>query len=130
MARKTKPTTQASAGRDLVATANRIMASERPAIERLRLRHEIFDIRATANRSHVRAKLTDSFAKFGGGSLLTAALLLFIQRQGGDAAVVTAGLTLLLFIAGTIFSARFELTGARRDAEADRLQAVLNETER
>ncbi len=129
MAGKSQPTTQASAGRDLVATANRIMASERPAIERLTLRQEIIDIRATANRSHLDAKLADSMARFGGGSLLTAAFLLYIQRQAGSAALVTAGFTLLLFIVGTIFSARFELRGAGRDAEADRLQAVLNETE-
>lgn len=89
----------------------------------------MIDIRASAHRSHVLSKLTDSAAKFGGGSLLTAALVLYIQRQAGTAALAIAGFTLLLFVAGTIFSALLELSGARRDAEADGLQAVLDETE-
>ena len=130
MARKFKPAAaEAALGRDLIATAKLVLASKQPAIERLRLRQEIIDIRAIAHQSPVMSKLADSGAKFGGGSLLTAAVLLYIQRQVGIVALAIASLTLLLFVGGTIFSARFELRGARRDAEADGLQAVLNETE-
>jgi hypothetical protein len=131
MARKANAaaTAEGTGSRDLIATAKLILASEGPAIKRLRLRQEMIDIRASANRSHVLSKLTDSAAKFGGGSLLTAALVLYIQRQAGTAALAIAGFTLLLFVTGTIFSALLELSGARRDAEADGLQAVLDETE-
>jgi hypothetical protein len=130
MAKKSKPAAAAKAagGRDLIARANPILASERPAIERLRLRTEIIAIRTAAKQRQLGAKLAEALAKLGGGSLLTATLLLFIQGQAGRAALVTAGLTLLLFVGGITFSALFERWSAKRDAEADGLQAVLNET--
>lgn len=127
MAKKFKPA--AAGGRNLIAAANRVMASERPAIERLRLRKEIIDIRARAMQRQLGAKLADAVARLVGGSLLTATLLLFIQGRAGQAALVTAGVTLLLFVVGTIFSALFELAGAAWDAEADGVQAVRDETE-
>ena len=48
----------------------------------------------------------------------------------GAAVVGTAGLTLLLFLAGTIFSAIFEGNAAEWEIEGEALDAVLAETER
>lgn len=82
-------------------------------------------------RTYQRAsKLADAVAKFGGGSLLTAMLVLVISGQAGAAVVVMAVLTLLLFVVGTSYWMYLDRRSAIWDYEADRIEAVLKETER
>jgi hypothetical protein len=73
-------------------------------------------------------RFVDSIAKFGGGSLLTATLLLLVQGTTKTAVAGTAGLTLLLFLGGIIISSVFDANAAEWDLEADALEAVLSET--
>jgi hypothetical protein len=117
-------------GRDLLEAARRVKASDDPLAERVRLRREVLACRRYGHRWRSASRFSDSIAKFGGGSLLTATLLLLIQGTIGAAVVGTAGLTLLLFLGGTIFSTVFESNAAEWDLEADGLEAVLAETER
>ena len=86
--------------------------------------------RSRGRRYQTGVKLADAVAKIGGGSLLTATLLLIVGGQTGGAIVFTAGLTLLLFIAGTVFWAYCDLKAAYWDYQAEWLEAVLMETER
>ena len=62
--------------------------------------------------------------------MLTATLLLIVSGQAGGAILATAALTLLLFVAGTIFWTYCDMQASQRDFEADWLEAVLKETER
>jgi predicted ABC-type sugar transport system permease subunit len=86
--------------------------------------------RRQARRYQTGAKLADAVAKFGGGSLLTATLLLILNEQAETAVLLTAGLTLLLFVAGIIFWTQFDLEASQREFEAEWLEAVLKEMER
>ncbi|HYJ82551.1 MAG TPA: hypothetical protein VEW26_06885 [Allosphingosinicella sp.] len=114
-------------GRDLLDTARGLQASDDPLAERLRLRREILALRRYGHRSRSISRLSDGLAKFGGGSLLTATLLLLLQGTLTAGVVGIFGLTLLLFLAGTIFSTIFESNAADWELEADALEAVLAE---
>ncbi len=87
-------------------------------------------LRQQSRRYLTGSKLADAVAKFGGGSLLTATLLLIVGGQAGTAIIATAALTLLLFVAGITFWVKLDLEAARREFEADWLEAILKETER
>jgi hypothetical protein len=93
-------------------------------------KEEALLFRRQARRFQTGGKLADAIAKFGGGSLLTATLLLIVGGQASATILLTAGLALLLFVAGTIFWAYCDLQAAQREFEAEWLEAALKETER
>jgi hypothetical protein len=107
-----------------------VKASQDPLAERLRLHNEALAFRQQGHRSRSASRLGDSLAKFGGGSLLTATLLLLIQGTLAAIVVGTAALTLLLFLAGTISWVVFENNATEWELEAEALEAVLAETQR
>lgn len=75
-------------------------------------------------------KLADAMAKFGGGSLLTATLLLVINGNVAPLTILVVVFALLLFAISTISWVFLEQRAAQIEAAADRLDAVLKETER
>ena len=85
--------------------------------------------RRQARRFQTWARLADAVAKVGGGSLLTATLLLIIGGQAGLPILITALLALLLFAAGTILWTYCDLQAAQRDFDAEWLEAALKEAE-
>ena len=87
-------------------------------------------VRRQGRRFLTGARLADSVAKFGGGSLLTATLLLIIGGQAGPPILITASLALLLFVAGTMFWTYCDLKAADREFDAEWLEAWLEESER
>jgi predicted ABC-type sugar transport system permease subunit len=97
---------------------------------RASMKEEALLFRRQGRRYQTGSKLADSVAKFGGGSLLTATLLLIVGGQAGIAIILTAGLTLLLFVAGITFWIHFDLRASQREFEAEWIEAVLKETER
>jgi hypothetical protein len=97
---------------------------------RVSIKEEALLFRKQARRFQTGNKLADSIAKFGGGSLLTATLLLIVGGQANDTILLTAALALLLFVAGTILSSYCDLQAADREFQAEWLEAALKETER
>ena len=97
---------------------------------RAELIEQVLFLRASARRLQTRARLADAVAKLGGGSLLTATVLLIIGGQAAPSILMTAGLALLLLVAGTILWTYSDLQAAYRDLDADRLEAALKEAER
>ncbi|SFR98414.1 hypothetical protein [Sphingomonas jatrophae] len=97
---------------------------------RIGLKDEALVFRRSARRFQTNAKLADAFAKFGGGSLLTATLLLIVGGQASAAILGIAALTLLMFVAGTMYWMRMDMRAAQQEFEAERLEALLKETER
>ena len=97
---------------------------------RAELIEQVLFLRGSARRLQTRARLADAVAKLGGGSLLTATVLLIIGGQAAPSILMTAGLALLLLVAGTILWTYSDLQAAYRDLDADRLEAALKEAER
>lgn len=115
-------------GRDLLDAARSVTASVDPFAERVSLRSEVLSCRRYGHRWRSAFSFVDSIARFGGGSLLTATLLLLVQGTRDSAVVGTAVLTLLLFLGGLIVSTVFDANAAEWNLEADALEAVLSET--
>jgi len=99
----------------------------RLAMTRLGIAHHALRLKCESRRFKRAAKLADGLGKFGGGSLLTATALLLLNGQWGPAVLGTAVLTLILFVAGTIFSLIFEGWSDRAELEEEHLNAVLRE---
>lgn len=112
---------------ELAASVGRASPASRTAI-RLEIWDELLSSRQAGRRSRVAAKTADAVAKFGGGSLLTATVLLLITGQSSGWLWGTAALTLLSFIIGTISSAVIEARADGAELEAQRLEVVLQET--
>lgn len=85
--------------------------------------------RRQARRLQTWARLADAVAKVGGGSLLTATLLLIFGGQAGWPILITAFLALLLFVAGTILWTYCDLRAAQREFDAEWLEAAIKEAE-
>ena len=102
---------------------------ERRAARAAMIEQALF-LRRSARGLQTRARLADAVAKLGGGSLLTATVLLIIGGQAAPSILMTAGLALLLLVAGTILWTYSDLQAAYRDLDADRLEAALKEAER
>ena len=97
---------------------------------RAALIEQALSCRREARRLQTGARLADTLAKFGGGSLLTATLLLIIGGQAAPSILITTSLALILLVAGTISWTYCDLKSARRDLDAERLEAALKEAER
>jgi hypothetical protein len=113
----------------LAAAIDTALPEARTAI-RLGIWQCILAFHGAAKKWKRAARLADGFAKFGGGSLLTLTAGLLIAGQTGLAVLGTAGATLLLFVAGTMFSALFEGWSDRWELEEEHLKAVLQKTDR
>lgn len=111
----------------MAASVGRASRASRTAI-RLEIWDELLSFRQAGRRFRVAAKTADAVAKFGGGSLLTATVLLLITGQGSGWLWGTAALTLLLFVIGTISSAVIEARADGAVLRAERLEVVLQET--
>ncbi|HEX8482557.1 MAG TPA: hypothetical protein VF650_11700 [Allosphingosinicella sp.] len=121
------------AGRPLARVAAELAKVSDPddrRAARASIKEEALLFRRQARRFQTGSKLADAIAKFGGGSLLTATLLLIVGGQANDTILITAALALLLFVAGTIFWAYCDLQSSQREFEAEWLEAALKETER
>jgi hypothetical protein len=121
------------AGRPLATVAAELAKVSDPddrRAARASIKEEALLFRKQARRFQTGNKLADAIAKFGGGSLLTATLLLIVGGQANDTILLTAALALLLFVAGTILSAYCDLQAADREFQAEWLEAALKETER
>lgn len=112
---------------ELAASVGRAPRAARTAI-RLEIWDKLLSSRQAGRRFRVAAKTADAVAKFGGGSLLTATVLLLITGQSSGWLWGTAALTLLLFVIGTISSAVIEARADGAELGAERLEAVLQET--
>jgi hypothetical protein len=97
---------------------------------RASLKEEALLFRRQGRRYQTGSKLADAVAKFGGGSLLTATLLLIVGGQAGTAIIAMAALTLLLFVSGITLWTYLDLKASQREFEAEWIEAVLKETER
>ena len=75
-------------------------------------------------------RLADTFAKLGGGSLLTASLLLLVNGQVTGPVIGTALLALLVFIGSTMYLVRLDQIVAEHEHAVDVIEAALKETER
>ena len=93
-------------------------------------RERMADYRHESRQLAGVAHQADALAKFGGGSLLTTTLLLMINGKAPLSVVITAVFALLIFLVSTIIWVVLELGIAERDSAAERLDAVLKETER
>lgn len=113
----------------VLAELSTIESREDRRSARVSFREEALLLRLQARHSQSVAKLADAMAKFGGGSLLTATLLLIIGGHAGTAAVATAALALFLFVAGTICYIYWDRLAARSEYRADWLEAILEEAE-
>ena len=114
----------------LIATLADIVDPVEHRAARAELIEQALFLRRSARRLQTRARLADAVAKLGGGSLLTATVLLIIGGQAAPSILMTAGLALLLLVAGTILWTYSDLQAAYRDLDADRLEAALKEAER
>ena len=122
-----------TAGQSLAAFAANLAAiADTSAFQaaRLLVREEIVRQRFRSRLYSSYSKLFDSPAKFGGGSLLTAIVSLILGGRYGVPVLALAGLTLLCFVGGAILTIHNDLRAARTDHVAERLEAVLKETER
>lgn len=97
---------------------------------RIRRRAQATDARLRVRELQGKVRVADSFAKLGGGSLLTASLLLMINGQVSWPIAVTAMLALLVFVASTMFVYRLDRAIARLENDIDVIDAALKETER
>ncbi|WP_331043637.1 hypothetical protein [Sphingomonas sp.] len=75
-------------------------------------------------------RFADTFAKLGGGSLLTASLLLLVNGQVTGPVIGTALLALLVFIGSTMYLVRLDRVVAEYEHAVDVIEAALKETER
>ena len=120
---------QGSLGGLIAQLADIVDPVERRAARVAMIEQALF-LRRSARGLQTRARLADAVAKLGGGSLLTATVLLIIGGQAAPSILMTAGLALLLLVAGTILWTYSDLQAAYRDLDADRLEAALKEAER
>lgn len=97
---------------------------------RVRRREQVANLRRNARQAQAIVRLVDAFAKLGGGSLLTATLLLMVNGQVTLPVVVTAMSALLAFIGSTISLIYLDQHVAEFDHAADVIEAALKETER
>ena len=112
----------------IVAALSKVGPDERQTA-RAAIKEEALLFRRQGRRFQTWARLADAVAKVGGGSLLTATVLLIIGGQAGWPILITASLALLLFVAGTIFWTYCDLQAAQRDFDAEWLEAALKEAE-
>ncbi len=103
--------------------------TERAAV-RLRRRDEAADFRRLSRRTQAIVRLADSGAKLGGGSLLTATLLLLLNGQVNWPVAVIAVSALLVFVVSTMFLVYLDRQIAEFDHSVDVIEAALKETER
>lgn len=117
--------------RPLLALAERL--AELPAgprrAARLIVQEERLILRHRARRASGLARLFDSVSKFGGGSLLTAVLLLILRGRLEVGVVVTAATTLIALLGGIISTLYSDRKAARLDHAAERLEILLKEVE-
>lgn len=97
---------------------------------RAQRRDEIADLRLKSRRTQGVIRLADAFAKIGGGSLLTATLLLLVNGQVTIPVVATALSALLVFVGSTISLVILDRQIAGLDHVAEIIEAALKETER
>ena len=97
---------------------------------RIAYREEVVKLRFRARQFKGIASMADTFAKFGGGSLLTGTLLLMFTGKTATPVIFTFAFALLIFLMSTIFWFVMDQRTAAFDHAADRLDAVLKETER
>lgn len=96
---------------------------------RLLVQEERLQLRLKARQFASLGRLFDAIAKFGGGSLLTAVLLLMLGGRIETGVIATALTTLIAFLGGTTLTVYFERRAARLDHAADRLEMLLKEVE-
>ncbi len=97
---------------------------------RVRQRQEAANLRRRMKRAQAAIRLADTFAKLGGGSLLTASLLLLVNGQVTRPVIGTALLALLVFLASTIYLMLLDRIVAEYEHAVDVIEAALKETER
>ena len=112
--------------------ADEFLATSEPAriTARIRRRQNIADLRLSSRRTQGKVRLADAFAKLSGGSLLTATVLLIVNGQVSWPIISTALVTLLVFLASTMFLIRLDRAMADFDHAIDVIEAALKETER
>ena len=97
---------------------------------RLFARAELLRQRFRGRRHASYGRLFDSLAKFGGGSLLTALVSLMLGGRYGTPTLLLAVVALMSFVGGAISTMYNDLRAAAADYAAERIEAVLKETER
>lgn len=121
--------TGASRALAIVAELTASLDADRPTA-RVSRREEIADLRLKGRRTQGVIRLADALAKLGGGSLLSATLVLIINGRIAAPVVVTALLALFLFMASTIMLVALDRRVADLEHTVDMIEAALKETER
>lgn len=91
------------------------------------LRESELDARWRAERLRASVRVADNVAKFGGGSLLTTTIALVLGGKFEPLIVGVAMLTLLVFVAATMWSSIADRRAVDATFTGERLAAALKE---